>query len=176
MSVRVEKWKWPPGASAAGPAVTWTARVLGRDEFGTWLFCPRGARHERAGGAAAVLPCDAVQLLPTDGWWAAWWWADERWVSVDICTPPQWHGTAWRYLDLELDLALSADGTVEVVDADEFGAAVADGRIGTAAAARATGTCAALQRAMRDGTEPFGRTGWRWLAAARADAGGGPRP
>jgi hypothetical protein len=173
MSVRVEKWKWPPGAPAAGLEIWWTARVLGRDEFGTWLFCPQGARHERVGGEASVLPCDAVQLLPAGEWWAAWWWADEHWVSVDVSTPPHWDGTAWRYLDLELDLALPADGTVEVVDSDEFGAAVADGRIGTEMAGRAAGACAALRRAMRDGAEPFGRTGWKWLAAARAEAGGG---
>lgn len=49
-----------------------------------------------------VLPCDAVQLLAAVGWWVAWWWADEHRVSVD------------------LDLALLADGTIEVVDEDEF--------------------------------------------------------
>ncbi|MBR8639666.1 DUF402 domain-containing protein [Streptomyces tuirus] len=76
-----------------------------------------------------VVPSDGVQLLPDSGWWAAWWWRTDRWISVDICTPPALDGSGWSYVDLELDLARLADGTVLLVDEDEFEQTVVECRI-----------------------------------------------
>jgi hypothetical protein len=167
MSVRVEKWKWSKRIAASGePSMSWDAEVLGEDAFGTWLFCPRGSRHTKGNQRVVILPCDGVQLLPKDNWWAAWWWEDEHWVSVDICTPPRLHGSTWQYVDLDLDLVLLADGSVEVVDQEEFDQAVSTGSIPRDMADEAAAACQAVRRAMSAGEEPFRSAGWRWLESA----------
>ncbi len=174
--MRVEKWKWPQDRTSGRPRITWEAHPLAEDEYGAWLYCPAGARHHRDDGTVTVLPCDGVQLLPRDGWWAAWWWADERWIGVDVGTRPERHGPTWSYVDLELDLVQLADGSVLCVDEDEFAEAVGSGRIPPDVAAHATASAARLGEMMRLRREPFGEAGWRLLAAAAARRGdGAPR-
>jgi hypothetical protein len=166
-TVRVEKWKWPRDPTGGRPKISWDARVVAQDEFGTWLHCPKGAQHRRDDGAVITLPCDAIQLLPARGWWAAWWWADEQWVSVDVSTPPEKHGSTWRYVDLELDFALLADGAVHLVDQEEFDEAVNAGRIPQDVARDATNSATSLMAALTVRQEPFRHAGWRRLAEAQ---------
>ena len=119
--VQVRKEKWPlAGSCEPRLLATWNARVLGTDEFGTWLFCAEGELHRKADGSSLVVPSDGVQLLPSSGWWAAWWWRRDNWIGVDICTPPSLDASGRKYVDLELDLARLADGRVVLVDEGEF--------------------------------------------------------
>jgi hypothetical protein len=141
----------------------WDAQVLGTDRFGTWLSSAAGDVHRKANGDALVLPSDGVQLLPANGWWTAWWWRTRKWISVDICTPPVLSEGGWSYVDLELDLARLADGTVMVVDEDEFAHAVAEGVIPEGDAVAARGTAAELQGRLADPSEPVVAAGWAWL-------------
>ncbi|MEU8515785.1 DUF402 domain-containing protein [Kitasatospora sp. NPDC048722] len=140
-------------------------RVLGTDEFGTWPFCAEGEVHHKADGESLTVPGD-VQLLPRSGWWAAWWWRKERWISVDVCTPPVLGESGWSYVDLELDLARLADGTVLLVDEDEFEQAVVECRMPADVVRAARAAAAASQIMLADATEPVVTAGWRWLDRA----------
>lgn len=165
--MRVRKCKWPsPGAAEPRLVAEWDAEVLGEDEFGTWLFCAAGEIHRRADGTELVVPGDGVQLMPRTGWWAAWWWRDGRWIGVDICTPPEQGPDGWSYTDLELDLVRRKDGTVLVVDEDEFERAGLPESVGTAARAAAV----ELRVRLGDEKEPVVGAGWAWLEGAGRSA------
>jgi hypothetical protein len=161
--VRVEKRKPEPGRHMG-----WDATELGTDGFGTWLFCPAGARHVGERGQVFVMPCDGVQLMPADGWWVAWWWAEPRWISVDLCSPPVREPDRWHYTDLDLDVARFADGTVHLLDEDEFQRTAAELPLEPEVVRRVTETADWALAALRDGGEPFAEVGWRWLEASRA--------
>ena len=110
--VKVEKRKYP--AASGG---SWLAEEVIDDEFGIWLFAPRGVHnsHEWTG----------LQLLSQE-WGVAWWWdkADPL-CTVDIATLPRLEADGWVYDDLEIDLWMQeSSGLVGVVDIDEFAAAV----------------------------------------------------
>jgi hypothetical protein len=163
----MRKNKWPlPGADAPRPVLEWEAQVLGTDQFGTWLFCAEGDVHHRADGASVVLPSDGVQLLPASGWWVAFWWRADTWIGVDICTPPVLDGSGWSYVDLELDLARLADGSVLLVDEDEFEQAVIDCRLPGDVVTTARTTAADLRSRLASRSEPVVAAGWDWLNRA----------
>lgn len=50
-------------------------------------------------------------------------------MSIDVCTPAMLAGAEWAYVDLELDIYKSSDGTVGGFDQDEFDDAVVQGLI-----------------------------------------------
>ncbi|MFJ9774965.1 DUF402 domain-containing protein [Kitasatospora sp. NPDC101157] len=163
----MRKGKWPlRGSAEPRPVAEWDARVLGADEFGTWLFCAEGEVHHKANGESLTVPSDGVQLLPNSGWWAAWWWRKEQWISVDVCTPPVLGESGWSYVDLELDLARLADGTVLLVDEDEFEQAVVECLMPVDVVGAARAAAASLQTMLADATEPVVAAGWRWLDQA----------
>jgi hypothetical protein len=165
--IGVQKGKWPlPGTDTPRPVAEWDARVLGTDQFGTWLFCREGEVHRKADGTSLVVPSDGVQLLPRTGWWAAWWWRNDRWISVDISTPPTLGESGWSYTDLELDLARLADGTVLLVDEEEFEQTVAEYAIPQAVVTAARAAASDLQTRLADATEPVVLAGWEWLERA----------
>jgi hypothetical protein len=145
-------------------ALSWEARVLGRDEHGMWLYCPAGQRHRRADGTVIVADSGGVQLLPGAGWWAAWWWQRGHWIAVDVCTPPKLDGAQWSYVDLELDIVRTADDVVTVVDEDEFDELVAECALPERVVMAACAAAVEVQAALVACQEPFGRRGWDWLA------------
>ena len=165
--VQVRKEKWPlAGSHEPRLVANWSARVLGTDPFGTWLFCAQGEIHRKADGSALVVPSDGVQLLPSSGWWAAWWWRRDHWIGVDICTPPTLEESGWNYVDLELDLARLADGRVMLVDEDEFEQARIDCQLPHDVIAAAHSAAAELQIRLARDTEPVVAAGWDWLDKA----------
>ncbi|HVX44391.1 MAG TPA: DUF402 domain-containing protein [Mycobacteriales bacterium] len=116
--------------------------------------------------------------MPADNWWTAWWWIgwqddpDRQWIAVDICTPPILDSAGWRYDDLEIDLARLPDGSVLVLDEDEFD----DARRAvpyppeiTIAALRARDE---VRQMLQVGVEPFRSHRWNQLEAA---VSAGPR-
>lgn len=104
-----------------------------------------------------------MQLLPASGWWAAWWWRKERWIGVDVCTPPVRDAAGWSYVDLELDLARLADGTVLLVDEDEFERAITECRLPPGVITAARAEAASLRGRLADAAEPVVAAGWQWL-------------
>ncbi|QIZ00920.1 DUF402 domain-containing protein [Streptomyces sp. S1D4-11] len=170
MRIGVQKRKWSlPGTDTPRLAAAWDARLLGTDQFGTWLYCREGEVHRRADGTSLVVPSDGVQLLPCSGWWAAWWWRTDRWISVDICTPPALGESGWSYIDLELDLARLADGTVLLVDEDEFEQTVVECMIPQDVVTAARAAASDLQSRLANASDPVVVAGWEWLERACRD-------
>nr|WP_237556428.1 DUF402 domain-containing protein [Streptomyces sp. SID5464] len=101
--------------------------------------------------------------MPASGWWAAWWWRKEHWIGVDICTPPVLDAAGWSYVDLELDLARLADGTVLLVDEDEFEQAITEYRLPSEVITAARAEAASLRGRLADAAEPVVAAGWQWL-------------
>lgn len=101
----------------------YSAYFLGEDEHGSWIAAPAGT--ERWKGSETVRPTleDAVFCAPHDGWWHLHYNGRTTRFShfVDIVTPPVWVSeNRYEMIDLDLDVVLHQDGTIEVEDEDEF--------------------------------------------------------
>ena len=142
----------------------WPARVLAQDETGFIWHTPLGAPFTRPSG---------ISLVPYD-WVGQVWY--ERWYAVDasllpvgsgfapglihhyycnIGAPGAWDGATFRYVDLDLDVWIGADGHARLLDEDELAAHTA--RFGYPAALVAAVYAAAEEaRALvRAGAPPF---------------------
>lgn len=164
LTAAVRKVKRPWGSGGR-----WSAYVLGDDEYGLWLHCPAASKHHQMAGDVWQVPWHGVQLIPRGEWWVAWWWdhpQEGRLVTVDVCTPPRLVEGIWTYDDLELDPVDNEAGWLELVDVDEFEAAISQGWMTPDEAEAAQGAAGQIERAMRNSSEPFGRCGWRRLDEA----------
>lgn len=156
-SIRVYKQKYP-----ARKCLSSDLEVIGTDSFGTWLYRPRDASLDRVG----------VQLMPHQGWWTAWWWIgwandpSRRWIAVDICTPPTLSAEGWRYDDLEIDLVRLADGSILVLDEDEFEQARYSAPYPPEVVEAALRARHEVHTMLEGADEPFHSHGWRHLETA----------
>lgn len=73
---------------------------------------------------------------------------------ANVLTPVVMRGREWETTDLALDVWAGADGRVEVLDVDEFEAAVAAGWLDAETAARARREAERLAAAAREGSWP----------------------
>ena len=113
IELRNEKWDGSLNRRA-------TVEVLRTDPDGVWVWMPRGTPIERIGSSTAH-PCDAVAFLSTDRHWQITWLYDfDTAVYVDIAMPAIVEGDRIRSVDLDLDVDRHIDGTVEILDRDEF--------------------------------------------------------
>lgn len=96
---------------------------LGEDEFGVWVALRSGGTVQRGHEPAKQHPHDLLSVI-TDGAWfiPIFSPADPRFsLYVDICTPPVWTSDdRVEAFDLDLDVAVGPDGTISVLDEDEF--------------------------------------------------------
>jgi len=140
-----------------GQSNTWGAYLLDRDEFGTWFFAPRGT---------GPLP-DLLTLAPVEGWYVAYW--SQPWnTTIDVSTPIIETDGVWSYLDLEVDLYLTREGSRGIVDVDEFLDACEAGLITKEQRKIAAQTTGAVERLLRCPTEPFASVGWNLFDRAVA--------
>jgi len=167
--VRIEMTKWGERPHWQIPGV-W----LGSDEQGDWIGIPSSTSMSRP-GLHVVSQNDQVGLVPPAD-------ADERdrgWVAtfhgpggtlpitvyVDITTPPVWHGSTLRTVDLDLDVVRNDDGAVWVDDEDEFAEhQVALGYPGEIVSG-AERSCALVRATMEAGRPPYDGSHEPWLAA-----------
>lgn len=99
------------------------ARVidLGLTDAGRWLYIPRGTHVDQPNRGGFDHPCNAVVLVPTEGWWTAVWLAGyEPALYIDIAQHMTVDGDRIVTMDLDVDVVRHRDGTVEVLDLDEF--------------------------------------------------------
>ncbi|HEU0302402.1 MAG TPA: DUF402 domain-containing protein, partial [Longimicrobium sp.] len=75
-------------------------------------------------------------------------------IYANILTPVRMRGARWETTDLFLDLWMDADGAVEILDRDEFDAAVDAGWIDAPTAARALAEAERLADGARRGAWP----------------------
>lgn len=105
-------------------------------------------------------------MVPKDEAWVVEFYRDHPTMStyVNIGTRPEWDGSRLTQIDLDLDVIRLLDGTVEVIDEDEFEA----NRIALGYPAELVEAArAAAKRAvqlMRQEAEPFRNASDRWFA------------
>jgi protein associated with RNAse G/E len=121
--VRVEYLKWPDR-----PQYTVEMARLAGDGAVVWGRLHSGDRVVHGNGDVRASTQDSVTLFRRDVWSAARWYrapseagrASRFRCYVDICTPPVIAGGGVRLVDLDLDVALTWDGEIVVLDEDEF--------------------------------------------------------
>lgn len=113
-------------------------------------------------------------LVPDGPWWIAEYYFDhpKHSVYVNIGTPPAWEGDRVTQVDLDLDVVRNLDGTVEILDEDEF----ADHQVRfeypqDLIAGALTATAAAVEL-VEKGLEPFGTAERWWKKIATQHEGG----
>ena len=175
--VEVRKYKWPDRWIDSGMET-----FLGDDEHGRWHAGPAGREIKNYDGKIVSISHTAVVVYPPGPWWCAWfneripdgiararvtadgetrtfeWPAHD--VYVHICLPPASDADGvLSFIDLELDVVRFPDGSVVVLDEDEF--AAMDYPSSVAEGARAA--CDEVASMLRDQIEPFADAGARWL-------------
>jgi protein associated with RNAse G/E len=149
-----------------------TGRLLGEDEFGTWIGTPRGTlvRYSYGLRRFSWTRADAVRLIPRDRWWIAMFSAEPSRSEIycDVTTPARRTGPGeFTVIDLDLDLIrLRAGGRVVIDDEDEFAEHRTRFGYPDDVVAAATAATAELHTALTGGAEPFAGHYHRWLTRA----------
>ena len=165
--VHIDMRKWPD-------RLHWQfhAQLLGEDEYGVWLHAPSDTVVKRGTEPSRLLGAGFVSLIPTDEWWVVEFYTDHPWHSlyVNIGTPPVWNGDRVTQIDLDLDVVRKTDGTVAVLDEDEF---VENQHLYSypphiIAAARAATDAAVVSVQHRE--DPFGSAADPWIARVDPDS------
>jgi uncharacterized protein len=97
--------------------------LLGEDELGTWLGAPPGTVIQRGVEPALSWDRPFVQLIQPSRPWIPIWNVDpERTeIYVDITTvPTRPSPDRFEAVDIDLDVVRLVDGSIEVLDEDEF--------------------------------------------------------
>ena len=171
VSIHVDFRKWPNTRHWQ-----FTMQRLGEDEHGTWLWAPAGTQAQRGNEAPITFETVSAKLITNDWWTAIWSCATDRsdaWrVYVDIVQPATWHDSTVTMVDLDLDVYRKLDGTVRLLDEDEF----AEHQVNLAYPAELiSGAREAADRlfaAVQRGDEPFREAGVAWLRRAAELAAG----
>ena len=147
--------------------------LLGEDQFGTWLWGRAGRTIAVGTERSFVTEQDAVFLVPVRSWWAPAWWIGHPEVSiyVDICTPAVRDGSRIECIDLDLDVVRYVDGSVHIVDQDEFEAHQVTLEYPSEVISAATDAAEAVLGMIERDDPPFdGRTVEDWIARGRSIA------
>ncbi|MGI8879316.1 MAG: DUF402 domain-containing protein [Jatrophihabitans sp.] len=141
---------------------------IGEDEYGVWLWAPRGTVNSRPGAEFAATD-HTVSLVPRTGNHVIAFCGPDTWVPVyvDMTTQPGWDGDVVTMVDLDLDVVRHWDGSIEVLDEDEFAEHQVRYGYPPEIVELARQSCAEVAAALRGGAEPFGSVGEAWLAKAR---------
>ena len=161
-TIEVVYLKWPRDLH-----YSYEATVLGEDDFGVWMRCDEGGQVFKGGELAFTRPYALLSLVPHGpAWWSSLWYPpseDDLEVYVDINTPPVWmSSTAVEMVDLDLDVEAKRDGTVEVLDRDEFEANQNALAYPADISARAERAVFDVTEMIRTGAEPFGSACHPW--------------
>jgi protein associated with RNAse G/E len=115
MELAAEKW-------GGLPHYRGEVHVLGDDEHGTWLWGIEGRPIWIGDEVVFHRQLPVVMVVPPGAWWYATWWLGHREVEVyvNINTPAVRDGDVISYVDLDLDVVRTHDGSVEIVDRDEL--------------------------------------------------------
>ncbi len=140
---------------------------LGADEHGTWLGGPAGATIQRGHEPPKQWPSPFVQLIAPEQWWTLFFngpHSDHYRIYVDVITPAHWvGGSRVEMIDLDLDVVLRHDGSVDLLDEDEFLAHAELFDYPDRLIDRARVTAAELTLSVEAMEEPFGHAGEGWL-------------
>jgi hypothetical protein len=144
-----------------------TMSRLGEDEYGLWLWAPPGTEMQRGYEPVRYSKAVDIKVIPEAKWWTAIWaWGRPHDVYVDIITPPQWNGSTVTMVDIDLDVVRWTDGTVEVLDEDEFADHQVKYDYPPCLVDTARATTARVAVAVEARHEPFGAVAEEWMAKA----------
>jgi predicted RNA-binding protein associated with RNAse of E/G family len=139
------------------------------DAHGTWLLVPPGGEYRKGSEPARTDEHGFVVLVPDGRWWTAYFNAVPRGergslVYVDVNTPVEWHDETAQLIDLDLDVVRRSDGTIEVLDEDEFAEHRVRFGYPRSLVDRARAGAERVHGLMTRGEEPFGIAGLRVVA------------
>lgn len=139
---------------------------LGSDRYGLWFGAQAGILLRRGFEDPIVQPHDFVVLVPADGCWiASWNGPGETDISVyiDVTSKPSVQPDMVSAVDLDLDVVRLRDGTIQVLDEDEFAVHQVRYNYPTEVVAQARATTDDLVARLTGGNEPFATVGSTWL-------------
>lgn len=144
---------------------------LGTDDYGVWLRLEAGVTVSRPGASfvtavpSVTLVSEQLAYTPTfHATWLAGPGALHFAIYVDMTTPAVWESdSVVSMVDLDLDVVRRLDGSVEVLDEDEFAdhqvrLDYPDDIIDLAGRTRDE-----VVAALGSDAEPFASVGWDWL-------------
>ncbi|MEV6303637.1 DUF402 domain-containing protein [Actinoplanes sp. NPDC051861] len=141
---------------------------LGSDEHGEWFGGRKGITLRRGYEEPVTQPHDFVQLIPAHGCWIAAFndVAAETDIAVyiDVTTRPEVDGDVIHAVDLDLDVVRLRDGSVRVLDEDEFDEHRVLYGYPAEVVAQARATCDDLVARLTTATTAFEKTAVAWLA------------
>lgn len=164
----VQSYKYPRSAHWRYQTV-W----LGSDDHGVWLGVPGGSTGRRGLEAPKVFHHAFVKLLPRTGWWTMEVNAAPHptEVYVDICTPVVWTDRELvEMVDLDLDVVRRRDGSVELLDEDEFEQHRRELDYPDPMVASARVTAVEIMLAVEQRLPPFDDTARTWLETLEREA------
>jgi uncharacterized protein len=97
--------------------------LLGEDEYGIWLGAPIGTVIQRGMEDPKTWIHPFVQLIQPDTPWIPIWNVDpvKTEIYVDITTvPTRPNPQLFEAVDIDLDVVRLVDGSIEILDEDEF--------------------------------------------------------
>ncbi|MCU7723568.1 YgaC family protein [Actinoplanes sp. KI2] len=149
----------------------WSAEELGSDRFGWWFGSRAGTALRRGFEEPVIVRHDFVVLVPDEGRWIAAWNGPEETQTalyIDVTDKPVRHRDRVEAVDLDLDVIRLRDGTVRLLDEDEFEEHQVLYGYPAEEIAQARATADELLAMVTARREPFGEVGEAWLAAYSA--------
>ncbi|HXS66283.1 MAG TPA: DUF402 domain-containing protein [Streptosporangiaceae bacterium] len=143
--------------------MTW----LGEDEHGIWTGAIAPVTSQRGHEPPVIMEFTQVRLFPRGLWWTASFNAAPARTEVycDISSPVRWLSPREvTMIDLDLDVIRRRDGSVHLVDEDEFAEHRVKYGYPSDVIAESERAAARLQVALADGTEPFATVYHSYLA------------
>jgi hypothetical protein len=161
------------------------AEPLGSDRYGWWYGCPAGIPMRRGLEEPIIVNYDFIVLAPAEGGWVGSWnnadkikgkageslrahlagpasWEIE--VYIDVTAEPVRTAESVEAVDLDLDVVRLRDGSVRLLDEDEFEEHQILYGYPADVIAQARATADDLMEMVAARREPFGEVGDSWLA------------
>lgn len=142
--------------------------LLGEDDHGVWLGAPPQTPARRGSEPWTSFDAAFVMLIPRDRWWTMVVNAapQDPEIYVDVCTTARWVAdNRVEMIDLDLDVIRMRDGSVHLLDEEEFLDHSVRFSYPPHVVAGARTTAAELMLAVEQRVEPFGSAADRWFAA-----------
>lgn len=140
--------------------------LLGEDQYGTWLGAPTGTVIQRGEESPMSWKHPFVQLIQPGKAWISIWNVepDKTAIYVDITTVPT-RPAPDRYeaIDVDLDVVRLVDGTILVLDEDEFDEHRVALEYPEWVVDQARAATAAVAVAIESGTAPFDGAHLPWF-------------
>lgn len=140
---------------------------LGDDEWGDWIALPVGSTRWKGEESMGPTGSAAVFCAPRGEWWHLHYngpTSHNYTHFIDIATPPNWLSeNRYEMIDLDLDVAVHTDGTLEIQDEDEFAVHQVRYAYTDEMIRRASEETIRVAERLQAGEEPFFEVAAGWL-------------